>query len=172
MDVLTGEYLGMRLALSDIDVENAEFFRYCGQHDLHLQKCDACGLFRYPPTTGCPWCSTLESTWAPIDGAGTVYSYFEVEHAIQPAFRDHLPYLVLLVELDTQRGQPTKEEALRVVGNLVDSDGRLAPPDLVTKVGIGSRVKVFYSDVGKGFAIPNFILDSDDEQPVPWRYPE
>ena len=170
MDVLTGEYLGMRLALSDIDVENAEFFRHCGKHDLHLQKCDSCSLLRYPPTTGCPWCSTLESTWAPVEGSGTVYSYFEVEHAIQPAFREHLPYLVLLVELDTQRGEPTPDEALRLVGNLVEASGDLAPPELVAKVGIGSRVRVFYSDAGKDFAIPNFILDESVDQPVPWRY--
>jgi len=172
MDVLTGEYLGMRLALSDIDVENAEFFRYCGAHDLHLQKCDSCSLLRYPPMTGCPWCATLESTWAPVEGVGTVYSYYEVAHAIQPAFRDHLPYLVLLVELDTQRAQPSPDEGLRIVANLVDAEGQLAGPDLVAKVGIGSRVKIVYSDAGENFAIPNFALDESAEQPAPWRYPQ
>ena len=35
--------------------------------------------------------------------------------------------MVLLVDLDTQKGKPTEHEALRVVGNLVTPDGELAP---------------------------------------------
>jgi len=47
----------------------------------------------------------------PVEGRGTVHSYTEVHHAIQPAFKQFTPYLVLLVELDTQSGKPTREEA-------------------------------------------------------------
>jgi hypothetical protein len=84
-----------------------------------------------------------------------------------------VPYLVLLVELDTQRGEPTEHEALRVVGNLVDPDGRLAGPDMTTKVGIGSRVRMVLVPVAEGLAIPNWTLDEAAEQPEhPWRYPE
>ena len=67
----------------------------------------------------------------------TVHSYSEVHHAIQPAFRGKTPYLILLVDLDTQKGEPTPDEALRVVGNLTTPDGQLAPPELVQQVGIG-----------------------------------
>ena len=42
---------------------------------------------------------------------------------IQPAFQARTPYMVLLVELDTQKGKPTADEALRVVGNLTTPDG-------------------------------------------------
>ena len=41
----------------------------------------------------------------------------------------HTPYLVLLVDLDTQKGKPTETRRLRVVGNLTTPDGKLAPPD-------------------------------------------
>ena len=57
----------------------------------------------------------------------------EVHHAIQPAFKAHTPYLVLLVDLDTQKGKPTEHEALRVVGNLATPDGKLAPPEMRQK---------------------------------------
>ena len=39
-------------------------------------------------------------------GKGAVHAYTEVHHAIQPAFKAHTPYLVLLVDLDTQKGKP------------------------------------------------------------------
>jgi len=32
-------------------------------------------------------------------------------------FRGKTPYLILLVDLDTQKGEPTPDEALRVIGN-------------------------------------------------------
>ncbi len=69
-----------------------------------------------------------KSKWMPVEGKGAVHSYTEVHHAIQPAFKAHTPYLVLLVDLDTQKGKPTADEALRVIGNLTTPDGKLAPP--------------------------------------------
>src|SRR6185503_16527189 len=128
---------------------------------------------RYPPTTACPWCMSREAQWVPVEGKDAVHSYTEVHHAIQPAFLAHLPYLVLLVDLDTQKGKPTTEEALRVVGNLVTPDGKLAPPELVKTVGIGTRVRMVFADVSAGLALPQWAIDESAKQPdKPWRYPQ
>ncbi len=128
-----GDYLGMALKIDALDQENLAYFRHCAAHDFHLQRCAACGLLRYPPTTGCPWCGEPEAAWTPVDGRGAVYTYAEVHHAIQPAFKHHLPYLILIVELDTQRGVPAEHDALRIAGNLATPEGDLAPPELVAK---------------------------------------
>jgi uncharacterized OB-fold protein len=169
---ITGSHLGMTLTIDDLDIENVAYFRHCAAHDFHLQQCAACGLLRYPPTTACPWCATAESRWVPVEGRGAVHSYTEVHHAIQPAFKAHVPYLILLVDLDTQKGKPTPEEALRVVGNLVMPDGVLAPPELVARVGIGTRVRMAFSDAGDGISLPQWTIDDKATQPEPWRYPE
>ncbi|HJU17470.1 MAG TPA: OB-fold domain-containing protein [Stellaceae bacterium] len=170
---IRAEYLGMPLSIDDLDVENLEYFRHCAAHDFHLQACNACGLIRYPPTTACPWCMSPDSHWTRVEGRGAVHSYTEVHHAIQPAFRDHTPYLVLLVDLDTQKGKPSEHEALRVIGNLTTADGRLAPPDLVRSVGIGTRVRMVFSDVASGLALPQWTIDEEAPQPAsPWRYPQ
>jgi len=154
-------------------VENLEYFRHCAAHAFHLQACTACDLMRYPPTTACPWCANAGARWVPVDGRGSVHSYTEVHHAIQPAFRDHTPYLVLLVDLDTQKGAPGAEEALRVVGNLATADGVLAPPHAVRRVGIGTRVRMVFSDIAPGLALPQWTIDETAEQPAnPWRYPQ
>jgi len=166
-------YLGMPLDLNDLDVENVEFFRHCAAHDFHLQACAQCGLLRYPPTTACPWCMHLESVWRKVEPRGAVHSYCEVHHAIQPAFKAHVPYLILLVDLDTQKGQPTEHEALRVVGNLTDASGKLASPEMVKQVGIGSRLRMVFSDVAPGLSLPQWTIDGTVPQPAkPWRYPE
>ena len=167
----TGEYLGMPVAVDDLDIDNREYFKHCSHHDFHLQACDDCSMLRYPPTTACPYCASPASTWKPVEGKGTLYSYGEVHHAIQPVFRQHSPYLLLLVELDTQKGQPGEHDGLRITGNLATADGELADEALVHYVGIGSRLKMVFKDAGDDIAIPLWCVDEDAEQPdKPWRY--
>jgi len=170
---IVAPYLGMSLTLDDLDAENLAYFRYCAAHDFRLQRCRDCKLLRYPPTTACPWCSGSGALWEPVEGRGVVHSYTEVHHAIQPAFKAHLPYQVLLVDLDAQKGRPTEHEALRVIGNLTTAGGKLAPADIVGRVGIGTRVRMVFADVAPGLALPHWAIDETAQQKErPWRYPE
>lgn len=170
--MIEGTYLGMPLELNERETHQVPYFRYCAQGEFRLQKCAGCGLLRYPPGTACPWCARAEAQWVPVEGRGSVHSYMEVHHSIQPAFRPFVPYLVLLVELDTQKAVPTEHEALRVVGNLVDAHGALAPLELVRRVGIGTRLRMVFARVSEGIALPQWTYDEVTAQPAPWRYPE
>jgi uncharacterized protein len=170
--MIEGTYLGMPLELNERETHQVPYFRYCAQGEFRLQKCAGCGLLRYPPGTACPWCASAEASWVPVEGRGAVHSYMEVHHSVQPAFQQFVPYLVLLVDLDTQRGMPSEHEALRVVGNFVDSAGKLAPPELGKRVGIGTRVRMTFTQVADGLALPQWTLDESASQPVPWRYPD
>ncbi|NKC11072.1 MAG: hypothetical protein GKR94_02350 [Gammaproteobacteria bacterium] len=171
--MLQGEYLGMMLTIEEVDKENLAFFGYCAQGDFRLQRGKKSGLLRYPPTTACPWTRERDYDWVSVEGKGAVHSYAEVHHGIQPAFKQRVPYMVLIVDLNTQKGQPSEHEALRVAGNLVTPDGELAPPEAVKTVGIGTRVRMVFSQVTDGFALPQWTIDEAAEQPAaPWRYPE
>lgn len=170
---LKGDYLGMTLSVSELDIENTEYFKHCAAHAFHLQECSGCGIVRYPPGAACHNCGSLESRWVPVEGKGAVHSYCEVHHGIQPAFKERVPYMILLVDLDTQKGKPSAEQALRVGGNLVTPDGALAPPEIVKRVGIGSRMRIVFADVSDGLSLPHWTLDEDAKQPArPWRYPQ
>jgi uncharacterized OB-fold protein len=170
---IQAQYLGMPLDLSDLEVENVAYFKHCADHDFHLQQCEDCNLLRYPPTTGCPWCASPRARWTRVEGKGEVHSYGEVHHAIQPQFKQRTPYLILLVDLDTQKGKPTEDEAIRVVGNLALPDGTLAPPEEVKKVGIGTRVRMVFTDVAPGLSLPQWTIDEAAQQPARvWRYPQ
>ena len=139
---IQGEYMGMMLTIDDVDKENREFFRHCAEGTFHLQKGKESGLLRYPPTTACPWTRDREYEWVPVEGKGTVHSYGEVHHPIQPAFREKVPYMILVVDLDTQKGEPTEHEALRVAGNLLTADGEFAPPEMIKQVGIDLGIRI------------------------------
>lgn len=169
---LEGEYLGMRARIDDIDCDNQSFYRFCGAGELRLQQCNACGLKRFPPTTACPWCAAPECSWEPVEGRGTLYSYGEVHHAIMPAFREFTPYLLLLVELNEQRGQPNHHDGLRMNGNLVTADATMAPAEKVRAVGIGTRLRVVFRQIGDSIALPQWTIDEEATQPeTVWRYP-
>ncbi len=171
-EALTGDYLGMPLTVDAADGPNQEFFRRCAQGEFVLQKCGGCGLLRYPPSTGCPHCGAPHSTWEPVEPIGSVYTYAEVPHAIQPSFQDHLPYMIAIVELDTQQGKPEANDGLRVAGNLVHRNGTLADPELIARMGIGSRMRMVFRDVGPGFSMPMWTPDAHVDDAQPWRYPQ
>ncbi|MEM6661962.1 MAG: OB-fold domain-containing protein [Pseudomonadota bacterium] len=168
----TGDYLGMELTLDPFDIENVPFFDYLSQGELRLQRNPENGLMRYPPTSRCPFSGKTDHEWTKVEPVGTVYSYTEVHHAIQPAFQAHTPYMVLMVELDVQRGQPGEHDGIRMMGNLVTPDGEMAPPDLVARTGIGSRMRMVFKPIGTGMAMPCWTLDETVDQPSPWRYPQ
>ena len=132
---LSGEYLGMPVLIDDLDKDNQTFYRYCAHNELRVQECLDCGLKRLPPTSACPFCASERVQWSPVEGRGTVYSYGEVHHAIQSAFRLHAPYQLLLVELDEQKDIPNPYDGLRLQGNLAEIDGSLATKETVKKVG-------------------------------------
>lgn len=169
---ITGQHLGMAISIAELDSDNAAYFRFCAQGELRLQRCKECELMRYPPGPACPWCAGNTFEWVAVSGRGTVYSYTEVRHPVQPAFRPHVPYLALLVELDEQRARPTEHEAIRMIGNLATRDAALAPPEMVTSVGIGSRMRVVFAPAGPDIAIPLWTLDATQPAATPWRYPE
>ena len=171
--MISGDYLGMSLSIADMDTENLAYFGYCSEGEFRLQKCLECGLIRYPPGTACPWCANRIFEWVLVEGRGEVHSYGEVHHAVQKSLSEKVPYMILIVDLDAQKGQPTEHEALRVAANLVDEEGGLAPPALIKNVGIGSRVRMVFHKVSDGLALPFWALDENTEQPrTPWRYPQ
>jgi uncharacterized OB-fold protein len=87
-------------------------------------------------------------------------------HAIQPGFKDLTPYVVVLVELDEQRGMPTPDEALRIVTNLVKPD---FTPEAEANVAIGKRVRVAFQDLTDEFALPQFALTDEPAPGRVWR---
>ncbi len=163
----TFEYKGMNLTLADGDHEHKGYFEAASQHKLVMKKCKACGLMRWHPGPGCPWCACQEWEWQGVSGKGTIYSYEIVNQAIIQGFRDWVPYPIVLVELDEQRGAPTPDESLRLIANLLDENFK---PEKEENVAIGKRVEVVFMDVAPGFSLPQFRLSAEPPQGPVWQF--
>jgi uncharacterized OB-fold protein len=96
----------------------AEFYARAAETGvLHLQRCDACGTWRHPPRIRCAACGSDAWTWQPAAGTGRIFTWTVTHRAVDPAFAEELPYVIVVVALD---------EGPRVVGNVVG----IAPDEL------------------------------------------
>ncbi len=128
-----------RKPLPRIDEESRGWWEALARHELYFQRCRDCGTKRLYPRALCPSCLSSATEWVRASGRGTVYS-FTVTHQNQaPGFRDELPYVLAIVEL---------EEGVRLMTNVVG-----AAPDAVR---IGMPVQVVFDDVTPEITLPKF----------------
>ncbi len=162
------EYRGMALIVPETDSEWRGYFEAARAGRLVVRRCAECGLLRYPPGAGCPWCGSLAWGWQEVSGRGTIYSYEVVVQAIQPGFRDWAPYAVVVVELDEQRGVPTPDDGVRLVANLLKPD---FTTEAEARVAIGARVDVLFQPIAPDFVLPQFRLADEPPAGPLWRLP-
>lgn len=67
---------------------------------LNLQHCQDCGTVQYPQREVCGNCLSDNLEWRQTSGAGRLLSHTILRVSLEPAFQDHLPLPLALVELD------------------------------------------------------------------------
>ncbi len=117
------------------------FWKAAAEHRLVIPQCTACGTFRLPPSPFCFDCRAQDVEWVEHDGAGELYSFTVIRHAVIPTVADALPVIAAVVELPGTGG-------CRLVGNLVDCDP--------AAVRIGVPVALDWYDVRPGESVPVF----------------
>ncbi|HXH21006.1 MAG TPA: Zn-ribbon domain-containing OB-fold protein [Dehalococcoidia bacterium] len=115
--------------LPQLTDDNGPYLEGLRERELRLQRCGACGRYRYPPARFCPHCLSEEASWEVASGRGTLYSFIVVHQLYHPGFRDDIPYNVAIVELD---------EGPRITSNVVGCENR--------DLKIGMRLVAEYFD--------------------------
>jgi uncharacterized OB-fold protein len=129
------------LAEIHADQWSAPFWAAAREHRLVCARCASCGTFRMPPSPFCPVCRSQGLEWVDLPGTGTVYTFTVVRHAVLPIVREHVPYVIAVVELDGAPGA-------RLLGNVVG----LVPEE----ISVGLTVRVVWDDTEGGATIPRF----------------
>jgi uncharacterized protein len=125
--------------LAGLPEEGREFFEAVARGELAVQRCSACGLLRHYPRPHCPSCLSPEWTWQACSGKGTVYTFTVIRQNGNPRFRERLPYVVAVVELD---------EGVRMLTNVVGCD--------VDEVRVGMPVAAVFEQDPDGRTVPRF----------------
>ena len=110
-------------------------------HELWLRHCNACGQAYFYPRDICPHCFSRDVEWRQASGRGTLHAFGIVHRGPTPAFREHVPYVVALVDL---------EEGPRMPTNLVGVE-----PD-AGHVHVGMALEVTFEDVTEEITLPKF----------------
>ena len=128
-----------RKPLPRVDEESRGFWEAAARHELCFQHCRGCGTKRFYPRALCTVCLSSATEWVRASGRGRIYS-FTVTHQNQaPGFREELPYVLAIVELD---------EGIRMMTNIVG-----CAPD---GVRVGMAVEVAFEDVTAEITLPKF----------------
>lgn len=83
------------------DPELEPFWDGTEKDELRVQRCAACGTFRWPPRPSCSNCSSLETEWVLVPGRGELFSWTVVARSTLPDFVDQVPYAVGIVALES-----------------------------------------------------------------------
>jgi|DewCreStandDraft_2_1066082.scaffolds.fasta_scaffold00520_22 uncharacterized OB-fold protein len=121
--------------------ESDFYWEKCREHELWLRRCNDCQKAYFYPRDICPHCFSRNVTWVKASGRGTVFTYAIVHRPPTPAFRDKVPYVVAIVEL---------EEGPKIPTNLVGIE-----PD-PAKIRVGMPVVVDFEDVSPTISLPVF----------------
>lgn len=122
--------------LPDPDGTERPFFEAAAEGRLTFQECTACGHRQFYPRPLCTACGG-EVRWVDASGRGEVYTFTVVRQFHAKPFKDELPYVVAMIEL---------EEGVKMFGGITD-----CAPD---GVQVGMSVEAYAVKVEDGLAIP------------------
>ena len=118
------------------DPVSRAYWEAAGRGELLIQHCPACGNRQWYPRAVCTLCGG-DPEWEQASGRGTVYTFTIIRQNYAKPFRDELPYVVAMVEL---------EEGPMMMGNVTDVD--------VDDVHIGMPVEVYMIEAEAGLGVP------------------
>lgn len=104
--------------------------------ELRYQCCAGCGHVQRIPRSLCEQCQSSQLDWRGSQRTGTVLTFTTVYRAPLPVFKDMVPYVIAIVDMD---------EGFRVMANAL-TQGR-------ESLEIGARVRIGFQDV-HGMALP------------------
>jgi hypothetical protein len=111
-----------------INKETKQFYEAANQSELMIQKCDSCGEYVFFPRAFCPK-DMGNLSFVKASGKGKIVTYSVVLKDGMPGFKDMVPYVAAIVELEEG---PTMETRIVV--------------DDPKKVFIGQEVEVVFHE--------------------------
>jgi len=138
-------YLGDDFLVPSLTPANTAFFT---SGTVQIQFCEDCNHAQHPPDDLCYACQGTNLAFRATPGTGRVESAVLVHHAIHPALKERLPYVIAVISFDGAPG-------CNVTGNVVG-----CAPETVE---IGARVRAVFEEAkdpesGKQLLIPQWEL--------------
>lgn len=128
------------------NVQTQPYWDGAAAGELRYQRCVACGHVQTIPRSLCEQCQGGRLDWKQSERRGTVLTFTTVHRAPLPAFKEMVPYVIAIVDMD---------EGFRVMANAALRDAPV--------LAIGARVRIGFRDV-HGMALP--VIEAMEEDPA------
>ena len=122
--------------LPNLDEVSTEYWAAGARGELRVQECGSCGHRQFYPRLLCTKCGKTPG-WLTCSGRGVIHTFTVIRQNHAKPFRNELPYVVAMVEL---------EEGPRMMGNVLDCP--------VEDVRIGMPVQVVFEAADEGVGVP------------------
>lgn len=127
------------IPLPATDNVSARYWEAAARGEILYQQCPSCGHRQFYPRACCTECGA-DPDWKPASGRGTVHTFTIIRQNWADPFRELLPYVVAMVELD---------EGPRIMSNVTHCE-----PE----------------EVHIGMAVEAYVVRMEDDLGVPfWR---
>lgn len=116
------------------------FWKGLKKRQFLVQYCSDCKEWVFYPRILCPYCGGENLDYIEHEGTGEVYSYTVVYKPRNTSFKNEVPYIVALVNLDGGKA--------RLMTNIVSCP--------IENIAVGLKVKIEYTDITDGITLPIF----------------
>jgi len=130
-----------KLPLPTTQPESDYYWEMAKAHELWLRKCNKCDEHYFYPRNICPQCYSDDVVWTKASGRAVLHAYSIVERGPTPAFREMVPYVAAVVELEEGPRMPTNLTDL-----IIDEE----------HIKIGMPLQVTFEDVTDEISLPKF----------------
>jgi uncharacterized protein len=125
--------------LPTIEDESRPFWSAAGERHFLIARCRSCRHAHHYPRPFCPFCWSEDVVWEEASGRATLYTYSTVYVNDLYPFREKLPYVAAVVDLD---------EGPRVMTRLVDVEE--------SELRVGLPVVVDFEQLTDDLTVPVF----------------
>ena len=121
--------------------ESDHYWQSAAAGKLVFQRCRDCGEAQFYPRVLCVHCSGRSLEWEESAGKGTLFTYTIVHIAPHPGFREDVPYVAGIVEL---------EEGLKMPASITGVE------PVPESIAIGMPLEVVFDQVTDEITLPRF----------------
>jgi uncharacterized OB-fold protein len=136
---MTTQQGGYRKPIPYADELSKAYWKGTQRGEILVQECKGCGHRQFYPRPMCLKCWSTDLENRRCTGFGTIHSFTATYQNQQPGFREELPYIFALIDLD---------EGPRMTANIVG-----CKPE---QVKIGMRVTAVFDWISPEIRLPRF----------------
>lgn len=128
--------------------ESDFYWEKCRAGELWLRHCVPCDRAYFYPRDICPFpeCFSRETDWIQSSGRGRLHTFAIVHRGPTPAFRDRVPYITAVVELEEGARMPTWLVGIEFAA------GEIRP----ASVQCDMPVEVLFQEIDENITLPMF----------------